>query len=224
MINYYTYFGFDKKASIHEVLEKTSIFLAYARNKISKLNDEEDKEELLHNILILTNDVYSIFSQEDKRAAYDESIKKEMCISTRVLKTKKNVVPFDDFYVKAKRSWLRILKSLIPYLEAEKQMTFLINDSSFSEILNFIIENVVSYYKKEGVKNNSIIPIEIIKDSFDIASSRGRNVVKIEDVVSSIINCEYLEKSGRNKLAVLMFDKWYETPKQKKELACKKKC
>ena len=225
MINYYTYFGFSKNANICEIVERTSLFLTYARNRISKLSSEEDKEELLNTILVITKDVCRIFSEEDQRAAYDKHLREEMCISSRVYKTKAYVVPFDEFYVRAKRSWLRILKSLIPYLEAERKMTFLINDNNFIEILNFIIENMDSHHKKENTKNSCIIPIEVIKKSFDIAASRGRNVVKIEDVISSIIDCEYLEEHRKKNLAIIMFDKWYEAPKPKKETAVyQKKC
>jgi len=210
MIDYYSYFGFKKDSSILEVVDKLALFLMRVREEASKLYSDDEKTKMLNSALRIVQDVCRIFTVAHEREAYDDLMREQMIISSKLYKNKIQVLPFEDFYIKAKKSWLRILTCLIPHLESEKQMSFL-KDDDYSEILNFMIENTNPYFiSNDSNTNNYFVSLEIVKQSFGIAKTKGRNNVKVEDIVTAINQSTYLNDENRSRLAVMVFDRWYK--------------
>jgi len=218
MIDYYAYFGFDKNTSIFEVVEKLALFLSRVSEKASKIVDVEEKNEMLNTTVKIVRDVCDMFSIAYAKESYDEYLMEQMIINSRIHKIKEDVPPLEEFYAKTKKPWLRIITCLVPHLENEKQMMFLTNEDNVLEVLTYIVENTDVYWSgKELAKSNYFIPLDIIKKSFSIAESKKRTTVKIEDIVTSIYKCEFLDKNERKNIAIEVFNRWYKTSDSKQE-------
>lgn len=212
MVDYYAYFGFGKNTNMFEVAEKLALFLLKVREQALKTDDDKEKNELMNSALRIVQDVCRIFSVPSDKQAYDKFLREQIIISSKLYNKKSCVMPFEDFYSKAKRSWLKILTCLIPNLENEKQMSFLRDEDDMIDILTFIIENTGPLYANKDCNDNSyFILLGIVRKSFDIAALRGSFNVKAQDIVTSISNCKFLDVVERGKLAVAVFDKWHKT-------------
>lgn len=214
MIDYYAYFGVCKNATMHEVVDKLMLFLSRVREETAALKNDEERGEILSSALEMVQDLCRIFLVPREKAIYDKNLSEQQIISSKLYKIKSNVVPLNSICAKPKTFWLRLITNLIPHLEYEKQMMFLSEEDSIQDILMFIIEHNNQYTDLSISQNNTFIPLEIIKRSFDIAQSKQRKTVKVEDIVKSINDCEHLDKEGRSELAVMVFDRWYKTSNQ----------
>lgn len=208
MIDYYSYFGLKKDSSIYEVVDKLSLFLTQVCTKVSRLYSEEEKEKMFSSALYIAQDVYRIFSIGSEREKYNTLMCKQSIIKSKLFRRKRQVIPLEDIYANAKKSWLRVLTCLIPHLETEKQMPFL-KEYDYGTILHFLIENTNPAELNEDRTTNYIITLDIVKRSFAVAQERGRSEVKIEDLVTAINSSKVINDANRSRLAVMVFDKWY---------------
>lgn len=212
MEDYYIYFELNKNGDILEVMKKLALFLTRTREEALKLESESEKQEKFKQALDMVEDVCKTFFTSNERTMCEEFINKQKIIFSKIYKISENVTPLENFYRKSRQSWVHIISCLIPSLEDEKKMLFLATEDNILEILTFVVENVEYYFAFQEINKNSyFVSLDIIKKSFDIAKSRKRNIVKIEDIVASINNCEMLGDYERNKLSVMFFDRWYQT-------------
>lgn len=212
MEDYYIYFELDNTGNILEAMETLALFLTRTREEASELESEKERQEKFKQALNVAKEVCKNFSTTNEKIMCQEYVDKQKLILSKIYNIKENVTPIEDFYIKSKKSWARIINCLIPSLEDEKKMFFLANEDDILEILTFVVQNVEYYFSLQGINKNSyFVSLDIIKKSFDIAKSRKRDTVKIEDIVASINNCEMLGDYERSKLSAMVFDRWYKT-------------
>lgn len=212
MTNYYAYFDFNKDTDMAEAAAKLAAFLVSVRYHIDTLKTEDEKNYMLNIALQIVRSVCYIFSTPGEKAIYYEYLNKQIINLPRMYSEKKRIIPLEDTYITTKSTWILILGNLINCIESNRQMSFIKETTKRADILNFIVEKICLYNYDDSVnKDDCYICLDILEKSFDIAMSRDRKYVRVEDIVASTIHCELLDEKKRCKLSTMLFDQWYST-------------
>ncbi len=109
---------------------------------------------------------------------------------------------FEKLEINKLENIIEILLNYINNLEKEKNIIFNINQISKENILNILIQLT----SLSNVTSNIDLIISIFENAFEYAENKNSEYLKIEDINSAIQNCEYIDKTIKDKYINKLLD------------------